>query len=148
MAQLTDAQQAVLLRIQELTAELPGMPEFYKTCVRLMSVHARKNADYTGTSGNPLFNFLWTAGFNHGSLKEAFRHHEGNKIARLLSLDSADEDAHNESVEDTLDDLAIYVILERAARDKCGAAFFEPVEPPSPLMPTGGFFTVELKRKE
>jgi len=124
--------------IRQETKHLTGMPEFYDTVVDLMKLHASKNADYTGKSPNPLFNFQWTAGFNGTNMKAAFRHHIGNKISRLMALDSVDEKANNESVEDTLRDLAVYIILEIAARKCLGEAFFIPVDSPSCVFNTRG----------
>lgn len=125
-------------KIRALTAQLPGMPEFYEELTRMMLVHAKKNADYTGKTGDALFNFKWTAGFNRTNLKAAFRHHEGNKIARLIALDDCDEVANNEPVEDTLSDLAVYVVLEIAARRRCGLSFFQPVDLPIAVLWTDG----------
>jgi len=130
----SDGIEGCLDLIRQETKHLTGMPEFYDTVVDLMKLHASKNADYTGKSPNPLFNFMWTAGFNHTSVKAALRHHIGNKISRLMALDSVDEKANNESVEDTLRDLAVYLILELAARKRLGDAFFEPV-----IMPVAVF---------
>ena len=92
-----------------------GAPGFVKTLELMQEVHLSKNADYATSSGikNPFYNFDITK-FILAQFKEdndkVFVWPIANKLARLAVILSATK-INNESVEDSLVDIANYVIL-------------------------------------
>ena len=92
-----------------------GMPGFTETLDSMLQLHIKKNRDYAGTEAeNPFFNFDVTA--------EMIRHFTNpkdqvyawpiiNKLARLAILLSTGKNPDNESVQDSLMDIAIYAVI-------------------------------------
>jgi len=81
-------------------------PKFEKTLQLMKELHDKKNEDYS--ENGPYDNFELVAGITTGSIDDAFRIHVANKLARAKSLLNKDKEAHFESLQDTLLDLAIY----------------------------------------
>jgi hypothetical protein len=92
-----------------------GIPGFLKTIEKMQQVHLSKNADYaTKASVNPFYNFDITKyillQFNNNEDK-VFVWPIANKLARLAILLNSGEEPNNESIQDSLIDIANYVIL-------------------------------------
>jgi len=95
----------------------PRIREFINTLENLRTLHEKKNQDYA-TSINPFSNFDFSDMVNQFALgcgTEAthlpFINHVSTKLSRLFVLLSSGRVPNNESVEDSFDDLATYVIL-------------------------------------
>lgn len=91
-----------------------GTPGFSETLEQMQEVHLSKNADYaTGASKNPFYNFDTTR-FILEQFKDdrdkVFVWPIANKLARLAILLQSKK-VNNESIEDSLVDIANYVIL-------------------------------------
>ena len=93
------------------------IPEFVHTLNHLLELHKKKNQDYATTS-NPFSNFDFTDYVGRFALEcgcEAthlpFINHISTKLSRLFVLLNSNVTPNNESIEDSLDDLAAYVIL-------------------------------------
>lgn len=88
-------------------------PKFHNLLVSMKAMHDRKNEDYA-TAGNPYSNFEFS-----GQLAAMFRNPAdisfatliGVKLARLGELMGKGKTPKNESVQDTLLDLAVYAAL-------------------------------------
>lgn len=89
------------------------IPGFFNTLDELGKLHRKKNADYS-TNGNPFFNFEFTeyivSKFSTDRDK-VFVWPIANKLARLAALLGGGKDPQNESLIDSLHDLAAYIIL-------------------------------------
>lgn len=102
------------------------MPDFLATLDQMREIHRKKNEDYANTA-NPLSNFdissYVLALFNHPR-DQTFASLIGTKLGRLSSLLQSQRDPNNESVSDSLVDIANYCILwkcdieRRAVKDK------------------------------
>lgn len=93
---------------------MPRIPEFSTTLKQMEKLHIKKNDDYA-TDANPFFNFdrvtEMVALFQQPSDK-TYAHFIANKFARLaVLLNSKDKEPQNESIQDSLIDLANYAIL-------------------------------------
>lgn len=88
-----------------------GHPEFHKLIVQMKDIHDRKNADYG--NGKQLGNFMECVEFG----VDAFRGvlvRLSDKYSRIKSLanrDNMEGEVKDESIEDTLLDLANYALL-------------------------------------
>jgi hypothetical protein len=91
-----------------------GVPGFTETLEKMQEIHLSKNADYaTGASKNHFFNFDTTRqiiSLFHDDRDKVFVWPIANKLSRLASLLKSGK-VNNESVEDSLIDIANYVIL-------------------------------------
>jgi hypothetical protein len=88
--------------------------QFHARCLERMTVITKaKNADYTGSStDNPFANFTRVEGLGICSTEVGFLTRMTDKLCRLASFASKGElQVKDESVEDTLLDLANYCIL-------------------------------------
>jgi len=87
--------------------------EFHKQCCnRMHSICQAKNADYTGDSGDPFFNFSRVEELGVASTEQGFLTRMLDKFCRISSFVQKGElKVKDESVEDTLLDLANYCIL-------------------------------------
>lgn len=89
-----------------------GSPEFHAVLDRLREVHERKSADY-GDKDDPLANV------RRGAELIGVEHWKGclvriaDKLQRIKNF-CAGEQLKNESVVDSLDDLASYAVIMRA----------------------------------
>ncbi len=93
-----------------------GHPRFYGILAEMMELHSKKAHDYAGASSDPLNNFKEVArasGVMPSKIAFQFIATKFFRLANLLSLDST---AMNESIEDTLMDLAVYSVLMRILR--------------------------------
>lgn len=93
------------------------IPEFIKTVEHIKELHQRKNQDYA-TGANPFSNFdfsdyvnLFALGCGCNRTHLPFINHISTKLARLFVLLGDGITPKNESVDDSFDDLATYVIL-------------------------------------
>lgn len=90
-----------------------GLKEFYETLERMAEIHDKKSADYAEVS-NPLSNFDVTTFlltlFNNPR-DQTFVWPIATKLARLATLLNSGNTPNNESIEDSLIDIANYVIL-------------------------------------
>jgi hypothetical protein len=81
-------------------------------CAKMMDIAQRKNADYTGDSADPFANFADTEVMAGCSAERGFLVRMGDKLKRIRSfVDKGILLVKDESVEDTLLDLANYCIL-------------------------------------
>jgi hypothetical protein len=92
---------------------MPRIPEFSTTLQKMNKVHISKNQDYANDA-NPFFNFdsveMMIAMFKNNRDK-TYAHFVANKLARLANLLNSGKDANNESLQDTLVDMANYCVL-------------------------------------
>lgn len=89
------------------------IPEFTDTLRQMNKLHIKKNADYA-TDVNPFFNFdsvNTMTGMFRFNRDKVFAHFIANKFSRLATLLNGDKPPNNESIEDSLVDLANYAIL-------------------------------------
>lgn len=85
-----------------------------KTFKELLDILKKKNQDYTNSSKdvNAFKNFCLIEHYNVGTVEQGFFSRLSDKFSRLATFISAGElHVKNESVEDTLKDLANYSIL-------------------------------------
>lgn len=87
--------------------------EFHQACVEKMSAITKaKNADYTGTGDDPFANFTRVEALGVCTTEQGFLTRMVDKLARINSFAQKGElQVKDESVEDTLLDLANYAIL-------------------------------------
>ena len=91
-----------------------GYLAFHRNCCeKLMDITTRKNADYTGDSSSPFANFQAVANINICSVETGFIVRMTDKLMRISALSGGGKVAKvsDESIEDTLLDLANYSIL-------------------------------------
>lgn len=90
------------------------LPEFAETLDKMQEVYSSKNADYaTSGSDNPFYNFDMTRSILsqfHDDRDKVFVWPIANKLARLIIILNSKK-INNESVEDSLIDIANYVVL-------------------------------------
>lgn len=83
-----------------------------KTCAKMVSITRAKNADYTGNSPNPFANFTRVEALGICSTEQGFLTRMMDKFCRISSfVQQGTLQVKDESVEDTLLDLANYAIL-------------------------------------
>ena len=92
-----------------------GDPRFYKLLDEIGELHSRKSYDYT-PEGDPLANFKRSEKMGVPAWKSCLIR-MGDKFGRLEQLASG-KDAKNESMRDTLIDLAVYSLLCVVLRDE------------------------------
>ena len=92
---------------------MPRIPEFSETLKAMEKLHIKKNSDYANND-NPFFNFdevTKMASLFQNERDKTFAHFIANKFSRLANLLNSDKDAKNESIQDSLIDMANYCIL-------------------------------------
>lgn len=87
-----------------------GNPRFNKLLDRMQQIHDKKNKDYA-EDNNPYSNFEFSAGGSKVNLYQVYFVLITTKMARLHELLGKQKVAQNESVDDTLLDLAVYSAL-------------------------------------
>lgn len=93
-------------------------PEVKETFDRLWELHQAKDADYAGQA--PLSNFRACGRFGVPAWKGALVR-MSDKWARLLSvIEKGKPDVTGETIDDTLDDLAVYAVIVRVLRKEAG----------------------------
>lgn len=87
--------------------------EFHKECCdRMVSITKAKNNDYTGSSDDPFSNFKMVQTFGVLSVEAGMFTRMTDKLSRLASfIKKGVLEVKDESIEDTLLDLANYCIL-------------------------------------
>ncbi len=87
--------------------------EFHKEkCQAMMKMTQAKNADYTGGSEDPFANFAQVKKFGICEVEIGFLTRMIDKFCRIISfVKKGDLQVKNESVDDTLMDLANYCVL-------------------------------------
>ena len=87
--------------------------EFHKACTdKMTSITRAKNADYTGGGDDPFANFSETETYAGVSTEHGFLVRMGDKMSRIRSfVKKGTLEVKDESVQDTLLDLANYCIL-------------------------------------
>lgn len=87
--------------------------EFHKSvCTQLVDITARKNADYTGGGDDPFRNFRSPEFRGYASVEQGFLTRMDDKFSRIASfVQKGSLQVKEESVQDTLFDLANYCIL-------------------------------------
>lgn len=81
-------------------------------CDRMVAITAAKNADYTGSNPDPFANFTKVDVMGICSVEQGFLVRMSDKISRIISfVQKGVLLVKDESVEDTLLDLANYCIL-------------------------------------
>lgn len=82
-------------------------------CDNIKEVTARKNADYSGASKDPFFNFKTVEFLNISTTEQGFLTRMTDKLTRIISLTKPGivGKVLDESIEDTLVDFANYCIL-------------------------------------
>lgn len=92
---------------------MPRIPEFKKTLDQMNKIHERKNNDYASNS-NPFSNFdvsEYILNLFKNPRDQAFVWPIATKLARLSNILNNPRIPDNESVEDSLIDIANYAIL-------------------------------------
>ena len=88
-----------------------GHPLFYELLDELKEIHSRKNHDYAG-EGDPLKNFRMSENMGIPAWKGCLIR-ISDKFSRLCSFAKKEKyEVKDESIEDTLMDLAIYSIID------------------------------------
>lgn len=83
-----------------------------EACRKMMAITRAKNADYTGQSDDPFANFSNSIAIAGVPVEQGFLVRIGDKLARIRSfIQKGVLEVKDESVEDTLLDLANYAIL-------------------------------------
>lgn len=81
-------------------------------CEELKDITARKNADYTGAGDGPFHNFVNVEQLGICTTEQGFLTRMTDKMARIASLTKTGKQmVKDESIEDTLKDLANYSLL-------------------------------------
>jgi hypothetical protein len=87
-----------------------GHPDFYKLIEELKEIHSSKNHDYAG-EGDPFRNFKLSENIGIPAWKGCLIR-ISDKFSRLCSFANKEEfKVKDESVEDTLKDLAVYSLI-------------------------------------
>jgi hypothetical protein len=87
-----------------------GHPDFYKLIEELKEIHSSKNHDYAG-EGDPFRNFKLSENLGIPAWKGCLIR-ISDKFSRLCSFANKEEfKVKDESVEDTLKDLAVYSLI-------------------------------------
>lgn len=95
---------------------MPIIPEVNSTLDKIRDIHKRKNDDYAN-SDNPFYNFDIQEFFSKQLKSErdkVFANMVGLKFARIANLLACSANPNNESIIDSFDDFATYVILWKA----------------------------------
>lgn len=94
-------------------------PEVKETFDRLWALHQAKDSDYAGQA--PLSNLRQCERFGVPAWKGALVR-MSDKWSRLLSVveKGGSLDVKTESIDDTLDDLAVYAVIVRVLRKEAG----------------------------
>jgi len=93
-------------------------PEVKQTFDRLAALHEAKDSDYAGQA--PLSNFRQCERFGVPAWKGALVR-MSDKWSRLLSVvEKGKPDVTGETIDDTLDDLAVYAVIVRVLRREAG----------------------------
>lgn len=86
--------------------------EFHASFTRnMLEVSRAKGADYTGSSQDPFANFKQVELLGICSTEQGFLARMTDKMSRVASLLNQEAQVKDESIEDTLKDLANYAIL-------------------------------------
>lgn len=87
--------------------------EFHKSCTeKMLNITKIKNADYTGNNSNPFANFSFAEYFGICTTEQGILLRMCDKMARISSfMQKGLLEVKDESVEDTLLDLANYCLL-------------------------------------
>lgn len=101
---------------------MPRIPEFFETLNKISELHEAKNQDYA-TDADPFSNFRFTEYVLDqfpSNRDKSFVWPIANKLSRLATLLSSGSKPNFESIEDSFDDIATYVILWKCdvLRDK------------------------------
>lgn len=93
-------------------------PEVKETFERLWELHQAKDSDYAGQA--PLSNFRQCERFGVPAWQGALVR-MSDKWSRLLSvIEKGGPDVAGETIDDTLDDLAVYAVIVRVLRREAG----------------------------
>ena len=83
-----------------------------QVCAKMISLTEKKNADYAGKGGNAFNNFTRVEALGIASTEQGFLTRMTDKLSRVISfMQNGELLVKDESVEDTLIDLACYSIL-------------------------------------
>lgn len=90
--------------------------EYHNACIKKMTeITLRKNADYSGAGDSPFDNFTNVEKLNISTTEQGFLTRMTDKLSRLATFNKKGRfEVLDESVEDTLLDLANYSILMAA----------------------------------
>ena len=90
--------------------------EFHKQfCKDMIAITQKKNADYTGASDDPFFNFTRVQALEACTAEQGFLTRMSDKYCRIVSFVKLGAlKVKDESVRDTLMDLANYCVLMAA----------------------------------
>ena len=92
---------------------MPLIPGMIDTFDKLKELHRKKNDDYAGNNG-PFFNFQFAQqliSYFKSDRDKIFVTQIGIKLARLAVLLESKDEAKNESIEDSFDDLINYCAI-------------------------------------
>ena len=94
--------------VQRCLDDLPGSPEFKDAIWEILELHARKQADY-GSGADPFANIRASEDFGVPAWKGSLIR-MNDKVTRLKTFSEKGVLA-NESVEDSMADIAVYAII-------------------------------------
>lgn len=108
-----------------------GIPEVIETFQKLLTLHIKKNEDYTGKDSNRFFNFNVADTISNlfeSNRDKVFSTMIGIKLGRIAALLNSGKAANNESVLDSFDDLIIYAAIWKADCQRIGKGLFPATE--------------------
>jgi hypothetical protein len=85
-------------------------PKFHALLQRMAVMHDKKNHDYA-KAGNPYSNFEEAAAYANTDTDTVFKVMLGIKMARINELQGSGKQPNNESLLDSILDLAVYAAL-------------------------------------
>jgi len=110
MAKIKEWERMMEEKLPEINKRYYGHPDFYKLLEELKEIHSNKNHDYSG-EGDPFRNFKMSEEMGISAWKGCLIR-MGDKYSRLCSFAKKQEyKVKDESIEDTLKDLAIYSLI-------------------------------------
>lgn len=81
-------------------------------CAKMISIAEKKNADYAGKGGNAFNNFTRVEALGIATAEQGFLTRMTDKLSRVISfMQNGELQVKDESVEDSLIDLANYAVL-------------------------------------
>lgn len=95
-------------------------PHFDEVLEEMAAIHTKKNHDYANEE-DPLANFLLQAEITGQSVNEVFFNAIAIKVARLRELVGKGKQPANESIDDTILDMAVYSALWKSYRMRVGS---------------------------
>lgn len=104
------------------------IPEVIETFDKLKELHRRKNADYTGNSNDPFYNFnvaIHLVEQFSSNRDKVYACMVGIKLGRIAALTNSGAVPNNESLLDSFDDLICYSTIWKADVNRRNTTIFK-----------------------